>query len=135
VKVYWMWQGSTNTRREYFLWLWFEKIFTGLYKEEDGIVFTYPVHAPKRYEVVEFDNENNVLPIEEKLAQPKLNYAVSSLYFYNNLVVKITKNIQPSPHWEYEITNVNKEYLKQDKLRIGVFDHFTVWLDNGSLHH
>jgi glucose-1-phosphate thymidylyltransferase len=99
---------------------------------EGGIVYAYHVSDPERYGVVEFDGQNNAVSIEEKPEKPKSNYAVPGLYFYNNEVVSIAKNLKPSARGEYETTDVNKEYLKRGKLKVSIMDRGTAWLDTGT---
>lgn len=99
---------------------------------DGGVIYAYHVSDPERYGVVDFDKDFNAISIEEKPTHPKSNYAVPGLYFYDNEVVKIAEELQPSPRGEYEITDVNKEYLKQGKLKVSILDRGTAWLDTGT---
>ncbi len=101
---------------------------------DGGIVYAYHVHDPERYGVVDFDETGRVISIEEKPKQPKSNYAVPGIYFYDNSIVALAKSIQPSKRGELEITDINKAYLKQGKLKVSILDRGTAWLDTGTFN-
>lgn len=100
---------------------------------EGGVVFAYHVKDPERYGVVEFNHNFDVLSIEEKPVQPKSNYAVPGIYFYDNQVIQIAKNLEPSPRGEYEITDINNEYLKNGNLKVKILERGSAWLDTGTI--
>jgi glucose-1-phosphate thymidylyltransferase len=110
------------------------KLLQSCANPEGGTVFAYKVNDPERYGVVEFDDEFKAISIEEKPDNPKSNYAVPGLYFYNNSVIEIAKNIELSPRGELEITDINKVYLEQGKLTVGVMNRGTAWLDTGTFN-
>jgi len=99
---------------------------------DGGLIFAYRVHDPERYGVVEFDNHGKAISIDEKPKYPKSNYAVPGLYFYDNDVIKIAENLKPSPRGEYEITDINQEYLKSEKLQVKTLPRGIAWLDTGT---
>src|SRR5690606_3869222 len=99
---------------------------------EGGIIYAYRVNDPERYGVVEFDQDGKAISIEEKPDRPKSNYAVPGIYFYNNEVLEIARNIKPSARGELEITDINREYLKRGTLKVSILDQGTAWLDTGT---
>ena len=109
-----------------------EKLFKQACREDENVIFGYPVSDPERYGVVEFDAEGNVLSIEEKPKKPKSNYAVPGIYFYNNDVVEIAKSLKPSARGEYEITDINKAYLQKNGLKVMPLGLGNAYLDTGT---
>lgn len=119
-----------------FYWQWLSELLKNaintVNNENKSVVFWYEVTNPKRYWVVEFDNNKNAISIEEKPETPKSNFAVVWLYFYTNDVIKVSKEIKPSDRWELEITTVNEEYLNNDKLKVEIMNRWFAWLDTGT---